>query len=526
MERVGRRREKRRPGEDGAGSTVRAAQYLRMSTEHQQYSTENQADAITRYAEARGIQIVRTYADHGKSGLTIAGREGLQALLRDVQSGDADFTVILVYDVSRWGRFQDPDEAAHYEHLCKRAGIAIQFCAEQFENDGSPVANIVKDVKRMMAGEYSRELSVKVFAGQCRLIERGFRQGGAAGFGLRRRLLDAAGATKGTLERGQQKSIHTDRVVLVPGPAEEVEAVRRIYRAFVEEGRSEREIAAELNARGIWTDLGRAWTRGTVHQVLINPKYAGDNVWNRVSSKLKDPPRPNRPELWVRADGAFEALVDRVLFEAAQAIVSARSHRLSDDEMLDALRRLLAARGQLSGLVIDEAEGMPSSSAYQARFGSLLRAYALVGFTPERDYGYVETNRMLRQMHPEIVAAVIAGIEAGGGRVIQDLATDLLRVNDELTLSIVVVRRVETAAGSARWHLRLDASLVPDLTVAVRMAEGNAVPLDYYILPGIDMAEPRLRLAEHNEAGLDAYRFGDLNALYDLTSRVPLKEVA
>jgi DNA invertase Pin-like site-specific DNA recombinase len=123
---------------------IRAAEYVRMSTEHQQYSTENQAEAIARYAEARGIEIVRTYADHGKSGLTIAGREGLQALLMDVQSGAADFSIILVYDVSRWGRFQDPDEAAHYEHLCKRAGIAIQFCAEQFENDGSPVANIVK----------------------------------------------------------------------------------------------------------------------------------------------------------------------------------------------------------------------------------------------------------------------------------------------------------------------------------------------------------------------------------------------
>mgnify|MGYP006201013309 CR=1 FL=1 len=39
--------------------------------------------------------------------------------------------------------------------------------------------------KRAMAGEYSRELSAKVFAGQCRLIELGFRQGGPAGYGLR-----------------------------------------------------------------------------------------------------------------------------------------------------------------------------------------------------------------------------------------------------------------------------------------------------------------------------------------------------
>src|SRR3546814_15924340 len=94
-------------------------------------------------------------------------------LFRSVQSGTADFTVILVYDVSRWGRFQDADESAYYEYICKRAGIAVIYCAEQFENDGSPVSTIVKGVKRAMAGEYSRELSNKVFAGQCRLIEIG-----------------------------------------------------------------------------------------------------------------------------------------------------------------------------------------------------------------------------------------------------------------------------------------------------------------------------------------------------------------
>jgi DNA invertase Pin-like site-specific DNA recombinase len=156
-----------------------------MSTDHQRYSTENQAEVIKRYADSRGLEIVRTYADEGKSGLLLDGRDGLSKLIRDVEEGKADFKVILVYDVSRWGRFQDADESAYYEYICKRAGIAVQYCAEQFENDGSPVSTIVKGVKRAMAGEYSRELSVKVFAGQCRLIELGYRQGGPAGYGLR-----------------------------------------------------------------------------------------------------------------------------------------------------------------------------------------------------------------------------------------------------------------------------------------------------------------------------------------------------
>ena len=221
-----------------SGKLVRAAQYVRMSTEHQKYSTENQAEALQNYAAQRGIEIVRTYADEGKSGLSLDGRDALKRLIEDVQAKRADFTTILVYDVSRWGRFQDADESAYYEYICKRAGINVQYCAEQFENDGSPVSTIVKGVKRAMAGEYSRELSVKVFAGQSRLIELGYRQGGPPGYGLRRSLIDQAGTSKGELARGEHKSIQTDRVVLVPGPPEEIDTVRWMYRSFVDGGKA------------------------------------------------------------------------------------------------------------------------------------------------------------------------------------------------------------------------------------------------------------------------------------------------
>ena len=234
---------------------IPVAQYVRMSTEHQRYSTANQADVIAEYASRNGMEIVRSYNDSGKSGLRIEGREGLTQLLADIKNNQADFEVILVYDISRWGRFQDADEAAYYEFVCRNAGIAVHYCAEQFENDGSPVATIVKGVKRAMAGEYSRELSTKVFAGQCRLVELGYRQGGPAGYGLRRMLVDESGQQKTMLERGEQKSLQTDRVVLVPGPDEEIEVVRRIYRDFVEGGKSESEIATSLNLHGFLDGL-------------------------------------------------------------------------------------------------------------------------------------------------------------------------------------------------------------------------------------------------------------------------------
>jgi hypothetical protein len=110
--------------------------------------------------------------------------------------------------------------------------VEIRYCAEQFENDGSVASTIVKTVKLAMAGEYSRELSAKVFAGQCRLIELGFRQGGHAGYGLRRRLVDQNGNPKAILAFGEQKSLQTDRVVLEPGPVDEVETVRRMFAMF------------------------------------------------------------------------------------------------------------------------------------------------------------------------------------------------------------------------------------------------------------------------------------------------------
>ena len=110
-----------------AAPQIRAAQYLRMSTEHQKYSTANQSDAIGVFAAARGIKIVATYEGAGKSGLTLSGRPSLRRLIADVVAGQDKFNIILVYDVSRWGRFQDADESAHLEYLCRLAGVRVEY---------------------------------------------------------------------------------------------------------------------------------------------------------------------------------------------------------------------------------------------------------------------------------------------------------------------------------------------------------------------------------------------------------------
>ena len=504
----------------------RAAEYVRMSTEHQQYSTENQADKIREYAAQRGIDIVRTYADEGKSGLNIGGRLALQQLIKDVESGSTDFQMVLVYDVSRWGRFQDADESAYYEYICRRAGIHVTYVAEEFENDGSPVSTIVKGVKRAMAGEYSRELSAKVFAGQCRLIELGYRQGGPAGYGLRRVLIDQSGSVKSELTRGEHKSLQTDRVILMPGPDSEVQTVNQIYKWFIDGGIPESEIAARLNGQGIRTDLGRDWTRATVREVLSNEKYIGNNVYNRRSFKLKKHRVVNGPDMWIKKEGAFEGIVPPELFYTAQGILRARAHRYTDNELIEKLRSLYQRHGYLSGLIIDETEGMPSAAAYAHRFGSLIRAYQTVGFTPDRDYQYLEVNQFLRRLHPEIVGQTERMIAEVGGAVERDPATDLLTVNREFTLSLVLARCQQLDNGRQRWKVRFDTSLAPDITVAVRLDDSNQAALDYYLLPRLDFGQTRIHLADHNGIEFECYHFDSLDYLYGMARRIRIRRAA
>jgi DNA invertase Pin-like site-specific DNA recombinase len=123
------------------------AQYPRMSTDQQQFSLDNQSDVIQRYADQHNMRVVRTYPDAGKSGLTLPQRAGLRQLLEDADRGLPGYSAVLVYDVSRWGRFQDADESAFYEYRCRRAKIPVHYCAETFSNDGGIAAALIESAE-------------------------------------------------------------------------------------------------------------------------------------------------------------------------------------------------------------------------------------------------------------------------------------------------------------------------------------------------------------------------------------------
>ena len=202
----------------------------------------------------------------------------------------------------------------------------------------------------------------------------------------------------------------------------------------------------------------------------------------------------------------------------------ARSQKLTNEEMLEKLRELFKQHGRVSGILIDETDGLPSSAAFGHRFGSLISAYKLIGYDPGIDFSFIEENRRLRQLRPDIVASVRQKIMELGGTAIMDDATDLLLVNGELRVSIGLCRHTQTAAGSSRWLIRLDEGLKPDITIAARMDFTNHGIQDYYLLPGLDMTWENLRVAEANGIYLDTYRCDNLDYFFSLMERINLED--
>jgi hypothetical protein len=105
-------------------------------------------------------------------------------------------------------------------------GVPVHYCAELFANDGTLSSSILKSLKRTMAGEFSRELGVRCFAGMKRLVQLGFMTGGRAGYALDRMMVSAEGKRRQRLAPGEYKNLATDRIILIRGDRKELKWLR------------------------------------------------------------------------------------------------------------------------------------------------------------------------------------------------------------------------------------------------------------------------------------------------------------
>lgn len=229
----------------------------------------------------------------------------------------------------------------------------------------------------------------------------------------------------------------------------------------------------------------------------------------------------NNPESeWIKYEGFLEPIIPDEKFQLVQRIIRERSAHLSDNDVLNYLKEKLLEHGKLSGFIINEDPNGPSSSVVSHRFGGLINAYQLIGYTPEKDYSYLIINQKLREIHSSEIKKIHDYLALQN----VDIATDnLLTVNNNLKISVVPSRCKAMKSGRLRWIVRLERSLKPDISIVMRMNNSNTEVVDYYILPHLEKIENMLDLKESNSFLLELFRFDDLQILMNLLSPYPLR---
>lgn len=505
---------------DNASSEVlvpglRAAAYIRMSTREQVLSPQMQAACLRRYAEQHGMRIVETYEDAGHSGLVASGRPGLRRLLGDITNGCAGYGVLLIYDVSRWGRYQNVDQAGFYEYQCRRAGIRVVYCAEHFADDDTLMSQLMKSVKRSMAAEYSRELSAKVFQSQRRLSSLGYKQGGAATYGMGRVAIGTDGRVQ-ALTRGERKPRLSDRVRLVAGTDAERVVIRRIFNLYTQHGLTMRAIARQLNVEGIRCN-DQPWTDYLVSSVLGKPQYWGVQAYNRCSSRLRTPARHNPPQDWIWVEGALEATVT-----AADALLAGRIRAMRNgaapDAVLEGLRRVFQRHGRVTHALLREVVGMPGRKRLLRMFGSLAQACAEAGVPTRVAVPNTEHRRMqilqrecLRDRVCELVDL------AGGSATLVAERPDCLLLNQCLLLRVSVAC-CRGSASLARWRVLVHGNLTADFVLAGLLDERNQEISRYALLDCAVETRPIIYFGSGRYTKSRSVLFPALEPLFGLAS--------
>ncbi len=319
------------------------AYYRHSAEDKQENSVAIQRDHAARFARIHDIEIIHEETDEGKSGLS-ANRAGFQNLFTNWILNDRapPFEYVLVYDVSRWGRFQNPDEAAAYQYRCAQRGKTLIFIDRGMPRADQPlVTHLQTSIERYMAAEYSRQLSSKVFYGSAKVSADGFSAGGTASYGMSRILLDANKKPIRVLKSGEHKQISNERVTFIPSNDAETETVRNIFRHCAEQNKNPEEIAQLLNVQKIPAPRSGVWNRAKILRVLQNETYTGSRIYNKRWSRLKQKSRANPRSEWVTCDNAFPSVVSRETFNAVQKklVRWQNAHQLRTQKEVSAMHR-------------------------------------------------------------------------------------------------------------------------------------------------------------------------------------------
>jgi DNA invertase Pin-like site-specific DNA recombinase len=482
----------------------KAAQYVRMSKDVQDLSIDIQERVIAAHALLHGIEVVRTYIDSGISGMTLRRRKGMQQLLRDVMNPSRGYNTVLVLDVSRWGRYQDVDEGAYYEFHCRKHGVSVQYVQEQFGASNSPLDSLGKQWKRVMAGEYSRELSVKCSAGVARVIALGYAAGQMPCLGYRRQAESADGVVKRLLEAGERKPHLTDRVRWVLGPEPEVEVVRRLFREFVA-GSTYTEIANGLAREGVRCYAGKAVSKCRIAILLRSETVRGVFKWGEFTTPVP-------------------AIVDQDLWDRAQARINEaiwrRNYGVPKNQLVERLRAALIKWPDLRQHEFTK-RGLPHPHTYQKHFRSFPMAYLAAGSTQDfaRFEHTLERSRF-QIMRQDFMLDLFKLLHASWVFVQLNRHQGTLTVNDiEIKVKLASIR---PSHGHGVWYSPEMAKIrAPGRWVLVmRLTQDRRSGIDFFLIPPAVHATFKGTFSAQTLPTLEPYRLATGAALVEKLRRL------
>ena len=285
---------------------------------------------------------------------------------------------------------------------------------------------------------------------------------------------------------------------------------------FVNRGLTEERIVTILNRRSIPNERGRPWLGGSLKGLLTNEAYIGNALWNKTRRQLKSKIVANPMSEWIRVEGAYQSIIEKDTFQAAQARIEARPKWLSSEKMLFRLKRLYEAEGHLTADIMRAAKDVPDAATYARRFGSIYRAYALVGFSPKKIAYFREARRQLRHRCTWIFREIVDGFERAGAEVERNVETDTLTINHEFIVAIVLARCGKVWNGVQTWRVPAPLGQPPDILLMVRLAWAGETPVDYYAVPRGQLSALPYRLPVRSAFPVECFRLQSLQPLFDL----------
>lgn len=477
----------------------RAVAYYRHSAQdRQENSVAIQQEQVQQWARTNGVEIIKEFADRGKSGLTAEGRDGFNEMMENWVKQRDDFQFVLCLDVSRWGRFQDIDLSATYSAECKKHGKQVIYTTLGKPKQNDQLYQVYVQFERFRAAQYSKELSDKVFRGCIKISQQGYWAGGKPPYGFQRLLLDETRKPVQVLADGQRKSIQNQRVTLTPGNGQHVSTIQRIFQEFTQDLRDMKKIAVGLNRDRVPSPGGGKWNGSKVRHILVNEQYIGTMVYNKTTQKLKTPTRHNPQSEWVRTGSAFDAIVDHGVFDEAQRLLAEAALRYTPEYMLAQLERLIQEHAFLRPSLVRTDSEAPSPSTYAKHFVSLDAAYQQVFRIALTDVR-TQVESLLRGLVQEVEAY-----------------DDFLVLNRRFT--VLIQPSVPVPHGySQYWYFRPDARGSVDITLGVPVSgpKGPQI-LGYLILPRLLVRNRGIRLFASSDPCLEMYGYNGLDVIFQL----------